>query len=1099
MPAKPEDHTVTWDGRPGESPAERAWPRRGALEVGEVLEDRYRIIGFIAAGGVGEVYEAHDDVLDQRVALKTIRRSRAADGEATERLKREIQLARQVTHPNACRLYELGQYPTSDGRKLLFLTMELLDGESLWEYCERKGRLSVEEAMPLVRQMADGLDAAHAAGVVHRDFKSSNVMLVPQKGGGLRAVITDFGLARSVDDLSDKRLTSHDMRVGTPAYMAPEQVQGLEASVTADIYALGVVLFEMLTGHLPFGGNALAGAYQRLTEKPSSPRLYVPDLEPRWERAILRCLEREPGKRFRSGRQVVLALEGVGVRPWRRGGVAIAVAAGFLVLLSAFGLWHWSGRVKGERPSGGDAMAAAVQRAAQSVRPSIAIVGFRDLGGSAEAAWLGPALAEMMRTEAAAGERLRVVSGEEVARVRLELGLDQPPAEPRMVEKVGQLLSCDLLVGGSYLVAGAGEGRQLRMDLVVRRSSDGQEVARVAERGSETALFELVENAGHSLRQALELDELTVGETEEKRRALPRGIAARYYAEGLDNLRRHEAQRARILLEKAVAEDPDHPLPRSALAAALGSLGYRKEAREEAARAAERVDVLPRRDAQWVEAQVLEQEGEHQAALSVYRGLWAYFPDEADYGIRLARLQTRVGDTEGALATIEELRNSGAVETSRLDLLSAQVARARSDYGRQRQLAARAAEVAESLGATLMAARAREIEAGALRDLGEPQSALEAYAQVVEIYRSANLEGPLARTLASSAIVHRHQGEIDEAARLSAEALDIAGRIGDVGTRRFALNTQAILLRQQGRLSEARSLHQLEVEANREAGIERSIAVSLTSLGVVERRLGLLAEAEGHFDESLEIAHRLKNGRSISINLNLLAEIDIRRGRLERAEARIEEALESNRSTRDPRGRAYYLTALGSVSSLRGDLDDARGKHEEALRIRTSIGESDNALRSRLALAALDLDAGDPARADAAARSIYAELPGHLVDALASALTLEARARLASGDAAGARDAVERARSAVASLEDREVVLRVELAAALVAGDAAGALGIADAAASLDLADLEMSARLASAGLRGDGEAWDNARTRAEALGFKVLPVRFPRSGAPRL
>ncbi|MEO1087702.1 MAG: tetratricopeptide repeat protein, partial [Acidobacteriota bacterium] len=437
----------------------------------------------------------------------------------------------------------------------------------------------------------------------------------------------------------------------------------------------------------------------------------------------------------------------------------------------------------------------------------------------------------------------------------------------------------------------------------VVRSRDGREVARLAERGRESALFELVEEAGRALRAALDLDALTAGEEAEKRLALPRGIAARYYAEGLDKLRRHDAQGARTLLEKAVAEDPDHPLPRSALAAALGSLGYRKEAREEAARAAERVDLLPRRDAQWVEAQVLEQEGEHQKALSLYRSLWAYFPDEADYGIRLARLQTRVGETEAAIATIEELRASGAVETSRLDLLSARVARARSSYGEQRQLAVRAAEVAEEIGATLMAARAREIEAAALRDLGQPQDALAAYAQVATIYRGAGLEGPLARTLASAAIVHRHQGQIDDATRLSGEALEIAGRIGDVGTRRFALNTQAILLRQQGRLREAQSLHELEVEANRQAGIERSIAVSLTSLGVVERRLGLLDDAERRFDESLEIARRLKNGRSISINLNLLAEIDIRRGRLDRAESRIEEALESNRSTRDPRGR----------------------------------------------------------------------------------------------------------------------------------------------------------------------------------------------------
>ncbi|MEM8997760.1 MAG: tetratricopeptide repeat protein, partial [Acidobacteriota bacterium] len=709
----------------------------------------------------------------------------------------------------------------------------------------------------------------------------------------------------------------------------------------------------------------------------------------------------------------------------------------------------------------------------------------------AAAAWLGPALAEMMRTEAAAGERLRVVSGEEVAQVRLELGLDQPPAEPRVVQKLGERLSCDLLVSGSYLVAGEGDERQLRVDLVVR-SKDGGEVARLAERGRESALFELVEEAGRALRAALELDALTAGEEAEKRLALPRGVAARYYAEGLDKLRRYDAQGARSLLEKAIAEDPDHPLPRSALAAALGSLGYRKEAREEAARAAERIDLLPRRDAQWVEAQVLEQEGEHQKALSVYRSLWAYFPDEADYGIRLARLQMRVGETDAATATLEELRTSGVDESSRLDLHSARVARARSSYGEQRQLAARAADVAEDIGATLMAARAREIEAAALRDLGQPQDALDAYSQVAALYREAGIEGPLARTLASAAIVHRHQGQIDDAARLSAEALEIAGRIGDVGTRRFALNTQAILLRQQGRLREAQSLHELEVEANRQAGIERSIAVSLTSLGVVERRLGLLDDAEQRFEESLEIALRLQNGRSISINLNLLAEIDIRRGRLDRAEARIEEALESNRSTRDPRGRAYYLSALGNVAALRGDLDDARGKYEEALRIRSSIGESDNALRSRLSLASLDLDAGEARAAARAAAEVDRDLPAHLVDAHALASTLEARALLAAGDPSAATAAVSRARDLVSSLEDREVRLWVELAASQVSADAATAAEIVDAARSLGFKDLELSARLATASLRRDAAAWGAARADAEALDLRVLPLRYP-------
>jgi len=224
----------------------------------ELIAGRYRIVRFIGQGGMGELYEAEDLELRERVALKTVRPEIAQDEKAIERFKREIHLARKVTHPNVCRIFDLTYHPTAEGLTLL-LTMELLGGETLADRLRRAGRMTTTEAFPIITQIAAGLAAAHEAGIVHRDFKSANVVLVPSKRGAedVRAVVTDFGLARgtSAGDSSAVSLCGTGDFAGTPAYMAPEQVRGGEITPAVDIYALGVVMYEMLTGHRPFAGD----------------------------------------------------------------------------------------------------------------------------------------------------------------------------------------------------------------------------------------------------------------------------------------------------------------------------------------------------------------------------------------------------------------------------------------------------------------------------------------------------------------------------------------------------------------------------------------------------------------------------------------------------------------------------------------------------------------------------------------------------------------------------------------------------------------------------------------------------------------------------
>ena len=298
-------------------------PGAPVFRTGDIVAFRFRIVRYLAKGGMGELYEAEDLELRGRVALKTILSHIAEDERSILLFKREVHLARQVTHPNVCRMYEVFRHRgASDqaGRpagEVVFLAMELLHGETLADKLRRDGRFSTAEMLPVVRQMADGLTAAHRVGVVHRDFKSHNVMLVkptrPEEE--VRAVVTDFGLAwRSAHDESTNlsmSLSAEGEISGTPAYMAPEQVEGGPITPATDVYALGVVLYEMVTGVCPFVGETpLKMAVKRLSEPPPSPRVHVPDVDRLWEATILRCLARRPEERFARPDDVVAALEG---------------------------------------------------------------------------------------------------------------------------------------------------------------------------------------------------------------------------------------------------------------------------------------------------------------------------------------------------------------------------------------------------------------------------------------------------------------------------------------------------------------------------------------------------------------------------------------------------------------------------------------------------------------------------------------------------------------------------------------------------------------------------------------------------------------------
>jgi len=263
---------------------------------GQTVAGRYRIERFIGAGGMGEVYEAEDLELHQRVALKTLLPELASDARMVERFKREVQLARTVAHPNVCHVYDLEGSSGTGGT--IFLSMQFLRGETLAARLDRQGKMAPKEAWPLIDQMAQALDAASRAGVIHRDFKPSNVMLVTASDGP-RAVVTDFGLARRAVTGDETTATISGNLMGTPDYMAPEVLAGGIASPASDLYALGLVTYKMVTGTLPVRGKALV-----------PPSEMAPGLPRNWDRALARVLDANPAQRYPTAGDFVRALRG---------------------------------------------------------------------------------------------------------------------------------------------------------------------------------------------------------------------------------------------------------------------------------------------------------------------------------------------------------------------------------------------------------------------------------------------------------------------------------------------------------------------------------------------------------------------------------------------------------------------------------------------------------------------------------------------------------------------------------------------------------------------------------------------------------------------
>jgi tetratricopeptide (TPR) repeat protein len=870
--------------------------------------------------------------------LKTILSGFSPGEETIERFKREIFLARKVTHTNVCRIFDFAEHHDARLGDIVFLTMELLPGDTLYKRIHAAGPMKPEEALPLVVQMTAGLSAAHEAGIIHRDFKSANVILTPS-GEGTRAVITDFGLARSEQNevLPSQFMSRTGMIAGSPPYMAPEQVDPGPITPATDVYALGVVLFEMVTGKWPFTGQSpLEVATKRLKEKAPSPRTHVPSLDAKWEKAILRCLERKPEDRFASALEVASFLQGEAVAPGRRikrRRLTIAAAVAVLAL------------------AGGAVRFWLPQRA--QARRAVAVLGFKNIAARPEASWVSTALAEGLRSELAATGKLRTVSGQETADFEKDSGVTEFDSLSKQTLNRLHRLGADLVVIGSYTDLGKDSGGKIHLNVEIQDAARGETTDAISADGSEKDLSELVSQTGARLRAKLGLGELSPDKEAQLAIAQPNAEVAPLYSEGLNRLQAYDLPAARVLFEKAIVADPSYPFAQAALAETWQQLGYDARAKQAAQKALALSTKLSLEDRLSIEGRSHEMASEWTSAIESYSELYKHFPDNIEYGLRLAAAQRSAGQANSAEQTIAGLRNLPPPQGNdpRIDLEQAETASSVADYRGSEASALSAAKAAKERGAQLLQARALFWACSSATRLSELDKASLACAEAVRIDSRLDDKLGLARATNGLANIENSKGDWQAALAHYQEALRIATEIGDNRDMSGALNNVAMILAGQGRLAEARTKYEQALAIEREIGFETEIPLTLSNLADVLHQEGNLSEAADLFGKAATIAKDNQFKYVLALALWNLAGISLEEGRIPQAAQQYGEVLTLQKSMGAQTDVAGTIQSLGDLALVQGNLDSAKKSYQQALAMQKKLGDNGGAALSQIGLA----------------------------------------------------------------------------------------------------------------------------------------------------
>ncbi len=995
------------------------------LADGTVLSERYRIVRLLGVGGMGMVYLAHDEQLDLDVALKVLRAGGAANEMRLERFRSELVLARQISHRNVVRIHDIGQ-----SGDLYYITMDFVGGESLKHVLDLEGALDAARATTIAADLADALAEAHRAEIVHRDVKPANVLI-----GEDRAYLTDFGIARSIHA---DGLTRAGEVVGTLDYLSPEQARGAKIDGRADIYALGLLLYEMLSGKRPFTGETEEEVLaQRTLANPGDLTAGNDAIPANLRPIIKRCLAVDPDDRYQSAADLAADLRtGTATLYWKKPARNAAVIA--LAVIAVFVIWSvWPQRgVDGPAP----------EVAGTAGRP-IAVLPFEVAVSDGNLASISFGLAELLSEQMSASAAVQIVSSQRVSDTLrdLKLSADNLPQSDQAL--LGDLLDADVLVMGQLQQINDTYHIEVRLrdaasgEAIYRASFDVKDAA-----GIFAAIGPLSAELLSNLDASAEPDASLTASVD------PQALNA--FATGVDRLSQGNAVDAVEPLRAAVRDAPNFALAWDRLAQALSMLGRDRDALSAAESAVDALGGRGGRTALLVRARKAALVGDLDDAAEILETLVADSPEDNEVRFMLAEVYGDAGRLQDAEIALQSVVSSSPDHPQawyllgKFSILRGNARRAVDDYLVKALVIQNRLENDQGRADVLNALGIAHSE------LGDEELASDYYRQALDLRRRIGDERGVAAVLANLARINLRNGRYDEAREELVAARDELNTIGDRWTVANLENELGFLEEQRGRFEAALDHYREALRLRDALGDLRALAESYNNIGYTYYLLGQYDNAGLFNDRSLDTYRETGNREGIMLASQIKGILNTARGRYDDALKSLLESLNLSRELGDEHTEAATEGYIGNARRLQGQYSAAKASFESAIAKLDALGDARGLAEFSLHNAELALDTGmfaaaaaaiDRAREplaeddNAAGRALLLRTEGALLEAEGNAELAAERfaAALANAEKTGEQVAILLAR--LANADSRDTTARIaELESIASASDRLG-------------------------------------------------------------
>jgi eukaryotic-like serine/threonine-protein kinase len=924
--------------------------------IGRIIS-HYRIVDKLGGGGMGVVYKAEDIRLKRLVALKFLPPDMGRNPAALERFRREAEAASALNHPNICTIHDIGE---ENGEH--FIVMEFMDGQTLKHFIANTP-VPLEQVLELGIQIADGLDAAHAEGIIHRDIKPANIF-VTKRG---QAKVLDFGLAKlaptamvaegvgasALPTLSGQELlTTPGLAIGTVAYMSPEQVRGEDLDTRTDLFSFGLVLYEMATGQSAFTGRTSGVIMEAILNRaPVAATVMNSQVPVQLEEIINKAVERDRGLRYQSAAEIRTDLQRLR-RDSLSGVLAATHAASSRGMSGAQPIplpspSPWLQRVIHHRKwlVGGLGLLAlpavwlffnarstptAPGKAPSGPEVSLAILPFQNRTMEASVDWIGPSIADMLSTDVGQSAHLRTISPDRLHQVLSDLRVTPGTAiDPTMVRRIAEFSNADTVVWGQYVKF----GDQIRIDATLQDLKHDRRVPLKIEVPSEKEILGGVDRLAGSIRQNLGLSGDVVKELQASSfQPTSKSISAlRDYNEGVRLLRDGKNLEAQKALEAATKEDPTLALAFSKLAQTDSNLGYDSEAEGAARKAAGLSEGLPPAEKYLIAAVRAQVTKNYPEAIKAYENLAKAAPGNAEAQAALAGLYEESGEFAKASEYYQKILAANpkdlmaTLAIGRIALKTGNVQASLEPLNRALSLSIQVGNDEEKATSLHAIGYAYEV-------LNKPEEALRNYEQALEIRRRIGEKRGIAKSLAKIARVEALMGKHKSAAVHFEEALQVNRDIGDKRGLGDTLLDLGNFYDDSGDHERSLRLYKESLQIERDIGNESLQAVCLNNIGSVYFSKGEYQDALTYFQQALQLREKSKVPQDIVESVHNVAETSARMGQYDPAVTEYLRALELRRSISDARGGAIESYSLGTLFDYQGRFGAAINSKEDALK-----------------------------------------------------------------------------------------------------------------------------------------------------------------------